>query len=221
MKVILFGASGMLGQGVLREALRADDVSQVLVVGRTALQQDDPKLRQLVRADLFDYSGLEADLSGYDACLFCLGVSASEIDEAGYVRINHDLPLAAAKVLSRLNPQMVFVYVSGAGTDSSEQGRVMWARVKGRTENALQRLPFRGVYLLRPAAIQPMHGEQSKTRSYRLFYRWLGWTLPLLRTLFPHLVLTTEQIGRAMLATVRRGAPRPVLEVRDIAELGR
>src|SRR5471032_1382162 len=150
MKVIIFGASGMVGQGVLRAALLAPDVEQVLLVGRTAMDVQHAKLRQLVRADLFDYRDDAAQLQGYDACFFCLGVSAAGLDEAQYTRLTYAQPLA------QRNPGMTMVYVSGAGTDSSERGRSMWARVKGRTENALLRLPFKAVYLFRPSAIQPL-----------------------------------------------------------------
>ena len=216
MKVILFGASGMVGQGVLRECLAAPDVDEVLVVGRSALGVADPKLREIVHQDLFDYAAIEPMLSGYDACFFCLGVSAAGMDEPRYTRLTHDLTLAAAGTLARLNPAMAFVYVSGAGTDASEQGRSMWARVKGRTENALRRLPFRAVYLFRPGFIEPAHGERSKTRVYRLIYALSGPLVPLLRRLFPRQILSTVSIGRAMLSVARHGAPNAVLESADI-----
>jgi len=216
MKIMIFGATGMVGQGALREALRAADVEQVLCVGRTPLGLSDPKLRELVHADLFDYRAVEAQLSGYDACLFCLGVSSGGMSEAEYTRLSYDLTLAAATTLARLNPRMRFVYVSGAGTDSSEQGRTMWARVKGRTENALRRLPFQAVYLFRPGAIQPLHGIVSKTPAYR----WLYWaTKPLLtplRKLMPRQILSTENVGLAMLEVSRSQTPTAVLESADI-----
>jgi uncharacterized protein YbjT (DUF2867 family) len=219
MKVLLFGATGMVGQGVLRECLRAGDVTQVRTVGRTATGQRDPKLDEVVHADLFDYRDIEAQLKGFDACFFCLGVSSAGMSETDYSHMSYDLTLAAAQTLARLNPQMTFVYVSGAGTDSSEQGRTMWARVKGRVENALQRLPFKAVYLFRPGVIQPLHGAVSKTKSYRVFYALSKPLLPLLRMLLPGVILTTEGIGLAMLRVARSGAPKAVLEVRDIAAL--
>jgi uncharacterized protein YbjT (DUF2867 family) len=219
MKILLFGATGMVGQGVLRECLRAGDVTQVRTVGRTATGQRDPKLDELVHADLFDYREIEAQLSGFDACFFCLGVSSAGMSEADYSHLSYDLTLAAAQTLARLNPRMTFVYVSGAGTDSSEQGRIMWARVKGRTENALQRLPFKAVYLFRPGVIQPLHGAVSKTMSYRVLYALGKPLLPLLRKVFPGVILTTEGMGLAMLRVARSGAPKAVLEVRDIAAL--
>lgn len=221
MKIVILGASGMVGQGVLRECLLAGDVSEVLAIGRTRIDTTHPKLRQLVRADLLDYLDVEEQLRGYDACFFTLGVSASEVNEATYVAINHDLPLAVADVLARLNPNMVFTYVSGAHTDSTEQGPVMWARVKGRTENALQHLPFKAVYLFRPGVIEPAHGEISKTRGYRWFYAMLGWSLPLLRRALPNYILSTEQLGIAMLQAARIGVAKPVLEITDIVALAK
>lgn len=217
MKIILFGASGMVGQGVLRECLAARDVEEVLVLGRTALEVEYPKLRQLVHRDFFDYASIEPQLAGYDACLFCLGVSAAGMDEAAYTRLTYELTLAAASTLARLNPSMVFVYVSGAGTDSTEQGRGMWARVKGRTENALLRLPFRAVYLFRPGFIEAMHGERSKTTMSRVVYAITKPLVPVLRALFPRHILSTVTIGQAMLAVVRQGGPSAVLECPDIA----
>lgn len=221
MKIMLFGATGMVGQGVLRECLAAPDVSQVLVVGRTRLEQQHPKLQQVVHTDLMDLRSIEAQLLGFDACFFCLGVSSSSMSEAEYTRLTYDLTMAVASTLSRLNPNMTFTYVSGAGTDSSERGRNMWARVKGRTENDLQKLPFAGVYLFRPGIIQPRHGIKSKTRSYRLFYALAKPLLPLARALLPDSILTTEEMGTAMLNAARRGAGRCVLETKDIAKLAR
>ena len=191
-------------------------VDQVLSVVREPTGVRHPKLEEIVHRDFFDYSGLEGKLVGLDACFFCLGVSAAGMREEEYRRWTFDLTLAAARTLAARNPQMTFVYVSGAGTDSSEAGRTMWARVKGKTENALLRLPFRAAYMLRPAVIAPMHGERSKTRLYRVFYRLAAPALPLLRRLFPGSVTTTEQMGRAMIAVARRGAPKPILENRDI-----
>lgn len=219
MKVIIFGASGMVGQGVLRECLLDPGVQRVLSVGRSASGQQHAKLHELVHADLWHYDTIEAELQPYDACFFCLGVSSAGLSEADYTHITHDATLAAATTLSRLNPQMTFVYVSGAGTDSTEKGRSMWARVKGRTENALLRLPFKAAYMFRPAGIQPLHGIQSKTRSYRLLYTLSGPLLPLLHRCFPAALTTTEQVGRAMLIVARRGAPGPILEAADIAGL--
>jgi uncharacterized protein YbjT (DUF2867 family) len=215
MNVLIFGATGMVGQGVLRECLLAPDVRLVQTVGRTATGVQHPKLRDLIQKDLFHYAN-EADFSRFDACFFCLGVSSAGMKEADYERITYSITLAAAETLSRLNPRMTFIYVSGAGTDSSEQGRSMWARVKGRTENALMRLPFKDVYMFRPGAIEPLHGERSKTPAYRALYVILKPLLRLLRRIFPNSILTTEQIGLAMLNAARRRAPKRVLEPKDI-----
>lgn len=221
MNVVIFGATGMVGQGVLRACLADAGVRQVLVIGRTSTGRSHPKLRELIRPDLSEYAGAEPDLSGYDACFFCLGVSSSGMDERSYTRTTYDLTLAAATVLSRLNPAMTFIYVSGAGTDSSEQGRLMWARIKGRTENALRRLPFKAVYLFRPGIIQPLHGIRSKTRAVRLLYALTGPLLTVLRYLLPQFVLTTDNLGRAMIAVARHGASKAVLESRDIYAVAR
>jgi len=221
MNVLIFGATGMVGRGVLRECLLAGDVAQVQAIGGTATGQSHPKLMELVHQDLFDYSTIEADLTNFDACFFCIGVTSSGMVEAQYTRLTYELTLSAAQTLARLNPQMTFVYVSGAGADSSEIGKVMWARVRGRLENALQRLPFKAVYVFRPGIIQPLHGIRSKTGSYRWFYALGRPLLPLLRMLMPHTVLSTEIMGRAMLAVARNGAPKTVLEAADISVLGR
>jgi uncharacterized protein YbjT (DUF2867 family) len=216
MKVILFGATGMVGQGVLRECLLDDGVQSVLSVGRTALTQVHAKLGNLVHADLYDYSTIENQLKDYDACFFCLGVSASGMSEAQYHRITYDLTLAAAQTLSRLNPQMSFVYVTGMGTDNSEKGRSMWARVKGKTENALLRLPFKAAYMFRPGMIQPLHGIKSKTGLYRALYVAMTPLMPLMKAIAPSSITTTEQVGRAMIKVARVGYDKKVLEASDI-----
>ncbi len=219
MKAVLYGASGMVGQGVLRECLLDAGVEQILVVGRGGINQEHPKLRNLVLADLSTYAGHETELTGFDACFYCLGVSAAGMTEREYHRVTFDFTLAAAEILVKLNPGMTFIYVSGAGTDSTELGRAMWARVKGKVENALLRLPFKAVYLFRPAGIRPLHGIISKTRAYRVFYT-LAWPLlPWLTKAFPSFMTTTERLGRAMLRAAREGAPKAVLESRDINEL--
>ena len=220
MKVILFGATGMVGQGVLREALKAKDVERVLAVVRSPSEQSHPKLHELVHRDFADFSSVESELTGYDACFFCLGVSAAGMSEADYRRVTFDFALAAARVLARANPAMTFTYVSGTGTDSSEKGRSMWARVKGETENALLRLPFRGAYMFRPGFIHAANNERSKTTLYRVMYTATGWLFPLLQRVAPQYVTTTEQLGRAMLVVARKGAPMKVLETPDIVRLG-
>jgi uncharacterized protein YbjT (DUF2867 family) len=217
MKIILFGASGMVGQGVLRECLLDSAVESVLVVGRSPTGRSDVRLREILRPEVGDLAPVENQLRGYDACFFCLGVSSAGRKEADYRRVTHDLTLAVAQTLVRLNPAMTFIYVSGAGTDSTGQGRSMWARVKGDTENALLRLPFKGAYMFRPGIIQPMHGVTSKTKSYRIIYAVMGSFMPLLKRVLPSgLITTTEQVGRAMLKVAKEGAPKAILESRDI-----
>jgi uncharacterized protein YbjT (DUF2867 family) len=219
MKVLIFGATGMVGQGALRECLLDSGVSEVVTIGRRATGQSHPKLREIVHADLLDYSAIEGQLGGFDACFFCLGVASAGMSEADYSRITYGIPLAAAQVLLRLNPDLTFVHVSGGGADSSEQGRVMWARIKGKTENALLRLPFKAAYVLRPGAIRPMHGIKSSTPSYRIAYGLLAPILPFLERQLPQYVTSTEQVGRAMLALVRSGSPKRILECADINSL--
>jgi uncharacterized protein YbjT (DUF2867 family) len=216
MNVLLFGATGMIGQGALRECLLAPDVELVRTVGRNATGQSHPKLSEVVHRDLGDYSSIESDLRGFDACFFALGVASAGMTEEQYSRITYDIAVAAGETLVRLNPQMTFVFVSGAGTDSSEKGRVMWARVKGRAENALLAMPFKAVYCFRPGFIQPLHGIESRTKLYRVLYRILKPFVWILRAVAPKQVLTTEIIGRTMLNAVRRGAPKRVLDPPDI-----
>ncbi len=206
----------MVGQGVLRECLLDPNVRSVLVIGRSATGQRHEKLREIVHQDFFDFSAIEPELTGLDACFFCLGVSSAGMTEERYRRVTYDITMAAAQTLVRLNPGMTFLFVSGAGTDSTERGRTMWARVKGATENALLRLPFKAAYMFRPAVIQPLHGIRSKTRIYRALYAVTRPLLPVLKTLFPKYVTTTEQLGRAMIEVAKRGAPQRILESRDI-----
>jgi uncharacterized protein YbjT (DUF2867 family) len=214
VRVVIFGATGMVGQGVLRECLLAPDVESVLAVGRTPTGVAHEKLRDLVHNDLLDLSPIEGELAGQDACFFCLGVSSTGMGEADYRRITYDVTMAAARVLAAHNPDLTFVYVSGAGTG----GKAMWAQVKGQTEDALLGL-FPKAYMFRPGFIQAKYGATSKTRLYRILYRVVGPIAPLARRLFPNQVTTTELIGLAMLNAARRGAPKRVLEPKDINSL--
>jgi uncharacterized protein YbjT (DUF2867 family) len=216
MKAILFGASGMVGQGVLRECLLDPEMTHVLAIGRTATGQSHAKLEEIVHKDFTDFSVIESRMTGYDACFFCLGVSSAGMNEKDYTRVTYDYTMAAARTLVKLNPQMTFLYISGQGTDSSERGRSMWARVKGKTENDLLTLPFKAAYLLRPGFIQPLHGIKSKTKFYNLFYMVLGPILPVFRALFPSHVTTTEELGKRMMQIAKEGASKHVLENSDL-----
>ncbi len=220
MRVLLFGGSGMVGQGVLRECLLDARVSEVVGVGRGGSGVTHAKYRELLRPDLFDLRGWESELSGFDACFFCLGVSAAGMRDDEYKRLTYDLTLGVARFLRERNPGMCFVYVSGQGTDGSGKSRIAWARVKGDTENAILGMGFRDAYAFRPGMIQPMHGERTKTPAYRWAYFVLGPVLPLLRKMIPGLVTTTEEMGRAMLRAASEGWPKKVLEQRDIVECG-
>jgi uncharacterized protein YbjT (DUF2867 family) len=215
VKIIVFGATGMVGQGVLRECLLADDVEAVAAVGRSSSGQRHPKLIEIVHQDLSDLSAIEAQLRGYDACFFALGVTSMGMTEADYERVTYGFTITAGETLARVNPGMTFVYVSGQGTDSSEQGRSMWARVKGRTENALLRLPLEA-YMFRPGFIQPLDGIRSRTALYNVLYTVLRPLVPVFRLAMPNQFLTTRQIGDAMLNVARHGYKTRILEVRDI-----
>jgi len=215
MRVILFGATGMVGQGVLRECLLDEGVEAVLAIGRSATGQTHPKLRELIRKDLFNFSIARSDLQGYDTCFFCLGVSVAGMNEADYTILTFDLTMGWAHTLAEINPAMTFLYVSGAGTG----GRPMWAQVKGRTENALLAL-FPSSYMIRLGALRAMHGEVSKTRWTRIAYAAFRPLLPLVRAIAPASVISTEELGRAMIRAARAGAPKRILENRDLIALG-
>jgi uncharacterized protein YbjT (DUF2867 family) len=219
MKVILFGATGMIGQGVLRECLLDPGVERVLAVTRAPLPQRHEKLSELIHQDFTSYDAVAGELAGYDACFFCLGVSSVGMSEEAYHHVTYDFAVAAAETLVKQSPQMTFVFVSGMGSDSTEQGRSMWARVKGKTENALLRLPFKATYVFRPGVVQPLHGIKSKARLNRTAYAIARPLFPLLKVMAPKSVTTTERVGRAMLAIARQGAPKKILDNQDINEL--
>lgn len=219
MKAILFGATGMVGQGVLRECLLDANVESVLAIGRSPTGQRHAKLREIMHDNFVDYSAVESELVGYDACFFCLGVSSVGMNEERYRHLTYDITLAAARTLAKLNPQMVFVYVTGRGTDATEKGSLMWARVKGKTENDLLELPFKAAYMFRPAGIQPLHGIRSKTAWVQAIYVGAAPLLSLLNRVAPKYMTTTEQVGRAMIKVARDGFPRSVLESEDINKL--
>jgi uncharacterized protein YbjT (DUF2867 family) len=219
MKVILFGATGMVGQGVLRECLLDAGVESVLAIVRGPTGQRHAKLREILHGNFFDFSSIESQLTGYDACFFCLGVSSIGMSEEHYRRLTYDITLAAATTLAKLNPAMVFTYVSGRSTDSTEHGKLMWARVKGKTENDLLKLPFKAAYMFRPAGIQPLHGIRSKTGWVQAIYVAASPVLSLLNRVAPQYMTTTQQVGRAMIKVARDGYRKPVLESEDINRL--
>ena len=216
MKVILFGATGMVGQGVLRECLVDAGVESVLSVGRSPTGVQDAKLREIVHGDFTDFSAIESELSGYDVCFFCLGVSSIGMDAERYRHLTYDITMAAARTLARLNPRMVFTYVTGRGTDTTEQGSVRWARVKGKTENDLLKLPFKAAYMFRPNGIQPLHGVRSKTAWINAVYAVTAPLLSWMVRAVPGQMTTSEQLGRAMIKVARDGYPKQVLESEDI-----
>jgi len=217
MRIILFGATGMVGQGVLRECLLDAGVTAILSVVRKTSGQQGAKLRELVAPDFYDFSAMEPEFAGYDACFFCLGVSSFGMKEAEYHRITYDLTMAAARALLKASPAMTFIYVSGAQTDPNSD--TMWANIKGETENALLAMGFGAAYMFRPGGIVPMHGIKSKTAIYRMIYTPLTPILPFLARTFPKYVTTTEQVGKAMLAVAKHGYPKPILEAVDIAAI--
>jgi uncharacterized protein YbjT (DUF2867 family) len=220
MRVVLFGASGMIGQGVLRACLADPEIDRIASVVRAPTGVSHSKLVELVHQDFTDFSALAGELSGYDTCLFCLGVSSAGMTEAAYRHITYDITLAAAQVLAIESPnKMSFLYISGAGADTSEHKRTMWARVKGATENALLKLPFKGAYMVRPAYIQPRHGIKSRTKWTRVLYAVVGPLYPLWRLLFRPWVTNTDELSAAMLHVAKRGAKTPIIENRDLRAL--
>lgn len=217
MRILLFGASGMVGQGVLRECLAAPDVEEVVCVGRRPLGQQHPKLAELVQDDVTDLSALAKALPRFDACFFPLGVSSAGMGEDEYRKVTYDLTLAIARQLHAANPRMAFVYVSGAGTDSTEKGRSMWARVKGKTENDLLAL-FPNAYMFRPGLIRPLDGIRSRTRMYNLAYAVMRPVVAVAAKVAPDSVTTTRRVGQAMLAVARGGSRERILDPKDINE---
>lgn len=215
MKVILFGATGMVGQGVLLECLDSPSVDRVLAIGRRPTGRQHPKLTELRHSDFTDFTPIETQLAGFDACFYCLGVSSLGMKEAEYRRLTYDFALAAARTLARLNSDMTFIYVSGSGTDTSEKGSLTWARIKGKTENDILAL-FPNAYAFRPAYIQPMRGVKAALAMTRITYAVIGPLYPLWKALIPTYVTTTTQVGRAMLEVALHGAPKRILENADI-----
>ena len=220
IKAILFGSTGMIGQGVLQECLKDENVESVLVINRQSCNITHPKLKEIIHKDLFDLSGFTTEMTGYNACFFCLGISSAGLKENEYTKITFDLTLNVAKTLSGLNNEMTFCYISGAGTDSSEKGKTMWARVKGKTENALLSLPFKKAYMFRPAFIQPMKGIKSKTGLYNAIYTVFSPLYFILKH-FDSIVTNTETFAKAMILTTLRGYEKTILENKDINKIVR
>jgi hypothetical protein len=213
-KAIVTGATGMVGEGVLLECLNHPAVEQILVINRKAAGVSHPKLREIVHADFMSLTDIEPQLAGYDACFFCLGISSVGISQEEYKRITYDLTLNVAQLLAKGNPDMTFCYITGAGTDSSEHGRIAWARVKGATENALIRL-FKRAYMFRPGLMKATPGQKN-VKSY---YHWLAWIYPIGRALYPARFCTLQEVGRAMINAAIKGYPKSILEVTDIVQL--
>ncbi len=215
-KVIITGATGMVGRGILLECLDHESISEVLLIGRNSVGMEHPKLKELIHADLSSFSGLEDQLQGYDACFFSLGISAAGLNEAQYNSITYGFTLSLAQTLLRINKSMCFNYVSGEGTDSSEKGRMMWARVKGKTENDLLKLGFRKAFMFRPGVIIPHRGIKSRTKSYQFMYDYFMWLVRIIKLLAPNSVVSTTQIGLAMINSMTHDYPKKVLRPRDI-----
>jgi len=212
IRAIVTGATGMVGEGVLHECLLHPEVEQVLVINRKPCGVSHPKLKEIIHSDFQNLSSIESQLQNYNACYFCLGVSSVGMKEDQYKRLTYDLTIHCAETFSRLNKDMVFCYVSGSGTDSSEKGKSMWARVKGRTENKLLQLPFRKAYMFRPGFMKPTKGLKNTLRGYGAF----TWMYPALRALFPNFVTTLSEVGIAMINVTVRGYDNSILEVKDI-----
>ncbi|MFD2574275.1 NAD-dependent epimerase/dehydratase family protein [Spirosoma soli] len=217
IKAIITGATGMVGEGVLHECLQHPDVEQILVINRKPGGVSHPKLKEIIHSDFFNLSPIENQLTGYNVCFFCLGVSSVGMKEDDYRRLTYDLTLHVADTLARLNPDMTFEYVSGAGTDSTEQGRVMWARVKGTTENHLMRLPFKKAYMFRPGFLLATEGAKN-VKSY---YKFITWIYPLGRMIFPAGFSTLQELAQAMIKAATQGYEKPVLEVKDVVKLAK
>jgi hypothetical protein len=215
-KVIITGSTGMVGKGVLLECLDNGVIEEVLVIGRNNSGISHPKLKELIVKDFTDFSGFYDKLSGYDGCFFCMGISAAGLSEDDYRKITYDYTLSLAKTLVTLNPAMTFNYISGQGTDSTEKGRMMWARVKGKTENDLLNLGFKQAFMFRPGAIIPLRGIKSRTKSYQFIYDYFMWLIKGIRAIAPGSVVTTTQIGLAMINSLLVGYDKNILGPKDI-----
>lgn len=219
--VIITGATGMVGKGVLLECLDHDSVKNVLVIGRNSLEMKHPKLKELIHKDFTDFSNVSDQFVGYDACFFCLGISSQGLKKEDYLRITYHFTLSLAKTLCAINPEMTFNYVSGEGTDSEEKSRMNWARVKGKTENDLLSLGFKQAFMFRPGAIIPLRGIKSRTKSYQFMYDYFTWLVKAIKAIAPNSVVDTTQIGLAMINSVLRGYSENILKPKDIIFLSK
>ncbi len=220
-KVIITGATGMIGKGVLLECLDHDSIAEVMALGRNPVGIKHPKLKELVHKDFTDFSNVHSQLSGYDACFFCLGISSVGLKEEQYKKITYDYTLALAKTLYIINPKLTFNYVSGESTDSTEKGKTMWARVKGKTENDLLKMGFKQAFMFRPGAIIPLRGIKSRTKGYQFMYDYFMWLVKLIKFLSPNSVVTTTQIGLAMINSMLKGYSKKILRPKDIIQLSK
>lgn len=218
-KVIITGATGMVGKGILLECLDHQEIDEVLVIGRSTIGMIHPKLKEMIKKDFSDFADVADKLTGYDACFYALGISAAGLNEEQYRKITYDFTFALAKILLENNPEMTFNYVSGEGTDSSEKGKMMWARVKGKTENDLINYGFRQAYMFRPGVILPLRGIKSKTKSYQFMYDYFMWLVKLIKVIAPNSVVSTTQIGLAMINSMSNGYDKKVLRPKDIIKL--
>lgn len=221
MKAIITGATGMVGKGILLECLDHSEVSEVLVIGRNPVDVKHPKLKELIHKDFSDFSAVTSKLKGYDACFFCMGVSSVGMKEAEYKHLTYDFTLALARKLVQLNPEMTFNYVSGVGTDSTEKGRTMWARVKGKTENDLLNLGFKQAFMFRPGVIIPLRGIKSRTKLYQFMYDYFMWGIKLMKYISPNSIVTTTQLGQAMINSALKGYPEKIIHPKDILTLSK
>ena len=211
----------MVGKGILLECLDHKEIGEVLVIGRKSVGIDHPKLKELIHSDFTDFTQVKSQLSGYDACFFSLGVSAAGLNESQYKRITYDFTISLAKILFNINPEMTFNYVSGVGTDSSEKGRMMWARIKGKTENDLLKMGFKRSFMFRPGMIIPLRGIKSATKSYQFMYDYFMWLVKIVKAISPNSVVSTTQMGLAMINSMTKECEKKVLEPKDIIFLAK
>lgn len=221
LKVIITGATGMVGKGVLLECLDHPEIAEVLVIGRTSLDMEHSKLNELIQTDFSDYSAVENQLLGFDACYLCMGVSAAGLDEEKYRELTYDYTMTLAKTLLKLNPEITCTYVSGEGTNSTGDSKMMWARVKGKTENDLLSLGFKQTFMFRPGTIIPLRGIKSKTKAYQFAYDYFLWLIKLIKLVAPNAIVNTTQVGLAMINATIKGSDEKIIRPKDIIKLSK